>query len=305
MHITKTAIIIAGPTAVGKTSVAISVAKTFETEIISADSRQCYKELNIGVARPSADELAQMPHHFIATHSITEKVTAAVFEQYALQKLHELFKKFDVVVVTGGTGLYLKALCDGLDQIPDVPDVLHQQIISGYKQNGLAWLQQQVQELDPAFYARGETANPQRLIRALEVYKATGKSIEEFKRNEKAARDFKVMKTALHLPKEELHRNINTRVDAMMTNGLLEEVQGLRSYKDSNALQTVGYKELFDYFDGKWSKQEAVDAIKQHTRQYAKRQLTWFRKDAGYTWLLPEAGTVMGYLKTCLLMNKA
>lgn len=298
MSAQKTVVVIAGPTAVGKTAVAIDVAKQLGTEIISADSRQCYKELNIGVARPSAEELDLVKHHFIATHSITETVTAAVFEQYALQTAYGLFKKFDTVVMTGGTGLYLKAFCEGLDAIPDVPQALHQQVMDDYKKWGLGWLQQQVRDLDPLFYARGEIQNPQRLMRALEVYKATGTSIETFKRGEKATRDFRIVKTALQLPKETLHHNINTRVDAMVKNGLLEEVQSLLSYQHLNALQTVGYKELLPYFKGDVQKEDAIEAIKKHTRHYAKRQRTWFRNDTDYHWFLPDSSALMAFLKS-------
>ena len=296
MAFSKTVIVIAGPTAVGKTAVAVAVAKRLGTEIISADSRQCYKELDIGVARPSGEELAQVSHHFIATHSITEKVTAVVFEQYALKKAYELFKKFDTVVLTGGTGLYIKAFCEGLDAIPEVPAEVHQEVIDAYQQYGLAWLQQQVRQLDPLFYKHGEIQNPQRLMRALEVYKATGISIEEFKKGNKQSREFNIIKIALDLPKEMLHRNINTRVDAMIDKGLIAEVSSLISYKHLNALQTVGYKEIFAYLDGTSTKAEAIELIKKNTRQYAKRQLTWFRKDLDYTWFPPDAAAVLRFL---------
>jgi tRNA dimethylallyltransferase len=296
----KTVIIIAGPTAVGKTGVAIAVAKALGTEIISADSRQCYKELNIGVARPSAEELAQVPHYFIASHSITEKVTAATFEQFALKTVHGFFKKLDVVVLTGGTGLYLKAFCEGLDAIPEVPDAIHQQVIHDYQQQGLVWLQQQVQQLDPLFYTQGEIHNPQRLMRALEVVLATGNSIETFKRGAATARDFKIIKIGLQLPKDELHRNINTRVEGMFKAGLLAEVNGLLPFRHLNALQTVGYTELFNFLDGNITEAEAIEQIKQHTRQYAKRQLTWFRKDASFTWLRPDAVEVLQFLQNQL-----
>lgn len=297
MKFPKTVLIIAGPTAVGKTAVALEVAKQLQTEIISADSRQCYNELKIGVAQPSDEELAQVPHHFIASHSITEKVTAAVFEQYALEKVHALFKKLDVVVMTGGTGLYLKAFCEGLDVIPEVPAAVHLQVVNDYQQKGLAWLQEQVQALDPLFYARGEIQNPQRLMRALEVYQATGCSIETYKTGSKASRSFNIIKTALHLPKAELHRNINARVDAMVANGLVAEVASLLLYKHLNALQTVGYKEIFDCLDEKCSLEAAIEAIKKNTRLYAKRQLTWFRKDVAYNWLPPDADQVLHFLK--------
>lgn len=281
----KTVIIVAGPTAVGKTAVAIELAKALETEIISADSRQCYKELNIGVARPSEAELAAVPHHFIASHSIHEKINASVFEQYTLEKAGEIFKRQNVVVMVGGTGLYIKAFCEGMDEVPEVPELVRQEIIADYNKNGLPWLQQQVQVLDPEFYEKGEVQNPQRLMRALEVFKATGNSILSFRKGKKAEREFNVIKIALELPKEQLHHNINTRVDKMLEAGLLEEIRSLVPYQHLNALQTVGYKEPFDYFNGVIGLPDAVQLIKKNTRQYAKRQMTWFRKDEAYHWL--------------------
>lgn len=292
----KTVVVIAGPTAVGKTSVGIAVAKHFETEIISADSRQCFKELRIGVARPSAEELAQVPHHFIASHSIQQKVTAATFEEYALEKAQQVFLKSDVAVMVGGTGLYLKAFCDGMDEIPEVPEAIHQEVIASYQQWGLSWLQEEIKEQDPRFWQEGEIQNPQRMMRALEVVRATGRSILDFRKGKKKQRDFSVIKLAMDLPKEQLHRNINHRVDQMMEEGLVEEVRSLLPYKHLNALQTVGYKEIFSYFEGSSTVQQATDAIKQNTRQYAKRQLTWFRKDGEYHWLSPVHETVIPFL---------
>jgi tRNA dimethylallyltransferase len=298
----KTVIIIAGPTAVGKTSIAIEVAQHFQTQIISADSRQCYKELNIGVARPSKEELAAVNHYFVASHSIHEKVNAVNFEKYALEKAEHIFQQNDVAVMVGGTGLYIKAFIEGMDEIPEVPEELHQAIILAYQQNGMEWLQQQVQQNDPEFYKVGEIQNPQRLMRALEVVKATGKSILSFRKGEKAQRDFDVIKIAFQLPKEDLHRNINTRVDKMMGQGLVEEVRSLIPYQHLNALQTVGYKELFDHFNGETTLVEATELIKRNTRQYAKRQLTWFRKDPEYRWLLPVRADVIKYIgETCRL----
>lgn len=284
---TKTVIVIAGPTAVGKTSVALQLAKHFNTAIISADSRQCFKELNIGVARPSAEELWEVKHYFIASHSIHETVTAAGFEQYALQKNQELFQQHDVVIMVGGTGLYIKAFCEGLDSIPEIDPAIRQSIITAYEEKGIGWLQEQLHAKDPAFAAAGEMQNPQRMMRALEVKESTGQSILSFRKGEKAQRDFKIIKIGLELPKEELQRNIHSRVDQMMQAGLLEEVKQLLPYKQLNALQTVGYAELFDYFDGKWTLEEAVERIKINTRQYAKRQLTWFRKDKEIQWFAP------------------
>ncbi len=214
-------------------------------------------------------------------------MNAATFEQYALQKTNELFQKHDVVVMVGGTGLYIKAFCEGLDTIPAIDPAIRENIIKSYEEKGLIWLQQQVQQKDPAFYASGEIQNPQRMMRALEVIASTGQSILSFRKNEKTERPFNIIKIGLELPKEELHRNIHTRVDAMMEAGLLEEVKQLAEYKNLNALQTVGYKELFDYLDGNLSLTEAVERIKINTRQYAKRQMTWFKKDAEIKWFAP------------------
>lgn len=293
----KTVIIIAGPTAVGKTAAGIAVANHFGAEIISADSRQCFKELRIGVARPSADELAQVPHHFIASHSIHQKVTAATFEAYALEKAAQLFQTNNVVVMVGGTGLYIKAFCEGMDEIPEVPEAIHQEVVTKYQQQGLTWLQEEMQKADPRFWQEGETQNPQRMMRALEVAKATGRSIFDFQKGEKKQREFSVIKLAIDRPKEQLHHNINHRVDAMMEEGLVEEVKSLLPYKHLNALQTVGYKEVFSYLDGTMTLQQATDAIKQATRQYAKRQLTWFRKDKEYHWLPPEPAVILPFLE--------
>jgi tRNA dimethylallyltransferase len=285
--VNKTVIIIAGPTAVGKTSFAIKKAKENKTEVISADSRQCFKELNIGVARPTPEELAEVKHHFIASHSIHDTVDAAVFEQYALEKTKALFKDHDTVVMTGGTGLYIKAFCEGMDEIPEVPQAIREKVGNEYKEKGMDWLQSEIGKKDPLFYQEGEIKNPQRILRALEVMEATGKSILSFRKGEKAKRDFNIIKIGLELPKEELHRNINARVDAMMKNGLLEEARSLLPFKHLNALRTVGYAELFDYLDGKLTLDTAVEEIGKNTRQYAKRQLTWFKKDKAFQWQSP------------------
>ena len=294
----KTVIIIAGPTAVGKTAVAIEVAKHFKTEIISADSRQCFKEMSIGVARPSIEELQQVPHHFIASHTIQDEVTAATFEQYALQKVKELFHQHDTVVMTGGTGLYIKAFCEGLDEIPGIPSQVRDTIIAKYKEDGLTWLQREIKIKDPAYYQSGEIQNPQRMMRALEVIEATGNSILHFQKKKKVTRDFVIKKLGLELPKEELRQHINTRVDQMMQAGLLDEVNNLLPFKQLNALQTVGYAELFDYLDNKISLNKAVDEIKIHTRQYAKRQMTWFKKDKELEWFSPfDISVILKFLK--------
>ena len=283
----KTVIIVCGPTAVGKTSVAILLARHFNTEIISADSRQCFKELRIGVARPSEDQLAETRHHFIASHSVKDDINAAFFEQYALRKVNELFKRHDVVVMVGGTGLYIRAFCDGLDEIPAIDESIREKIIADYERNGLLWLQAEIQQKDPAFFVTGEIQNPQRIMRALEVMESTGQSILDFRKNKKVEREFAVIKLGLEVTKEELHRNINTRVDEMIAEGLVEEVRSLMPLRQLNALQTVGYSEIFESIDGNISLDTAIEEIKKNTRQYAKRQLTWFRKDKEIKWFTP------------------
>lgn len=287
-----TVILIAGPTAVGKTAFAISLAQQFNTEIISADSRQCYKEMKIGVARPSAEELALVKHHFIASHSVTEDLNAGSFEKYALAAADEIFQKNKVAVMVGGTGLYIKAFCEGIDPMPVVPDEVRKQVTDGYAQKGLIWLQKELQQKDPAFWQVAEQQNPQRLMRALEVLYATGQSIMVYRTAKKVERPFKVIKIGLELPKEILHERIHSRVDQMMKDGLLEEVRSLFPYRSHNALQTVGYREIFEQLDGKVNPEEAITHIKTNTRQYAKRQLTWFKKDAEIEWISPAAENI-------------
>jgi tRNA dimethylallyltransferase len=281
----KTVIIVCGPTAVGKTSMAITLAKHFHAEIISVDSRQCFKELKIGVARPSDEELKEIPHHFIAAYSIKENINAAFFEKFALQKTEELFKTHDIVIVVGGTGLYIKAFCEGLDEIPPIDETIRKNIINEYELHGLTWLQEQMKIKDPEFHKVGEIQNPQRSMRALEVIESTGRSILSFRKNKKTERPFNIIKIGLELPKEELHANINSRVEKMLLDGLVEEVSSLKGYRDVNALQTVGYSEIFEHLDGNMSLKAAIEEIKKNTRQYAKRQMTWFKKDKEITWV--------------------
>jgi len=281
----KTVLIIAGPTAAGKTFVAIELAKKFQTEIISADSRQCFKELNIGVARPSEMELQTVKHYFIASHSIHDPVNAGSFEQYALKKVNEIFQAHNVAIMVGGTGLYIKAFCEGMDEMPGVPAEVRKSIMMNYERNGLEWLQRETQKKDPAFYKTGEIQNPQRLMRALEIAEATGQSILEFRKGKAVQRDFTIVKIGLELPKGELHKNINTRVERMIEAGLVEEVKRLLPNKHLNALQTVAYSEIFDYIDGKTSLKDAIELINKNTRQYEKRQVTWFKKDKDINWI--------------------
>ncbi len=294
----KIAIVIAGPTGIGKTQTAIHLSRALKSApIISADSRQCYKEMNIGVARPSADELLQAPHYFVASHSVTDIVNAGVFEQYALQLATEFFKTHNYIIVCGGTGLYIDAFCNGLDEVPPTNEAIREKLNRLYNHNGLAWLQQEVSVKDPLFFASGEIKNPHRLLRALEVMESTGKSITQYRTNIQQSRPFQVIKFCLQLPRAVLYERINTRVNKMMEQGLLNEVQQLLPYRHLKALNTVGYAELFNYLDNNISLQQAVDKIKQHTRNYAKRQITWFNKDK-YIPVQPEdMSFILGQIK--------
>lgn len=283
-----TCIIICGPTASGKTAAAIHLARKYNTEIISVDSRQCFRELKIGVARPSEKELNEVKHHFIATHSIFDNVNAATFESYALSVAEHLFQKHRVIVMAGGTGLYIKAFCEGLDAIPEIDPEIRDRIIAAYEEYGLLWLQDEVRQKDPDFFEIGEIHNPQRMMRALEVKESTGQSIISFRKNKKIKRNFNIVKIGMELEKEILHQHIHKRVDAMIENGLVNEVKSLVKYRELNALQTVGYNEIFKYLDGQYELQEAIEEIKKNTRQYAKRQMTWFKKDNEINWLKPN-----------------
>jgi tRNA dimethylallyltransferase len=280
-----TVIIIVGPTAAGKTAAAVRIARQLKTTIISADSRQCYRELNIGVAKPSKEELQAVHHYFIDSHSIEAEVNAATFEQLALGYADEIFRKSPYAVMVGGTGLYIRAFTDGLDSIPPVDQAIRSRIRLDYEEHGLSWLQEEIKKYDPAFAEQGEMQNPQRVMRALEVRLSTGQSILAFRSREKRGRPFAVKTVGIQLPKDQLHKRINHRVDEMIAAGLLEEVRGLVRWRNHNALQTVGYKELFEHLDGRLTLDQAVEAIKINTRQYAKRQMTWFRRDLSVRWI--------------------
>jgi tRNA dimethylallyltransferase len=280
----KTCIVIVGPTAVGKTNIAIQLAQHFSTDIISADSRQCFKELNIGVAKPTPEELKLVKHYFINSHSIQEEMNTAIFEQYALKSINEIFKTKDVAIMVGGTGLYVKTFCHGIDEVPKVSPEIKEKVIADYEWEGLEWLQKEVEKIDPLYYAKGENKNPTRLMRALEVKLSTGKSILDFQTHNRKKRDFNIIKIGLDMPREVLYDRINARVNVMMQDGLEEEAKSLEQYKKLNALQTVGYRELFSYLEDDISLEYAVQMIKQNTRNYAKRQLTWFKADEQVQW---------------------
>jgi tRNA dimethylallyltransferase len=292
-----TCIIIAGPTAVGKTALAIQLAQHFNTCIISADSRQCFKELSIGVAKPSRQQLQTVKHYFINSHHINQEINAALFEQYALTTIQEVFQHHKTVIMVGGTGLYIKAFCEGMDDVPSIPENIRNGIIAEYEQKGLQWLQNEVKQKDSEYFEKGETANPQRLIRALEVKLHTGESIRYFQKGKKITRPFNIIKIGLELPRAILYDRINNRVDEMMREGLLNEVKALLPYQHLNALQTVGYQELFQHFNGNISLAKAVEDIKKNTRHYAKRQLTWFKKDDAIHWFSPlDINDILAFL---------
>ncbi len=273
-----------GPTAVGKTAFAISLAKLLNTEIVSADARQCYQEMNIGVARPSLDELGQVTHHFICSHSIHDQVNASVFEQYALGKVNTLLETMESVVLVGGTGLYIKAFCEGLDLIPPIDPAIRAGIIQQYEKLGLRWLQKEVSVKDPAYWTKGEQQNPQRLMRALEVKLGTQASILSFQQKNKTIRPFNIVKIGIEMPRELLYDRINQRVLNMVEQGLEQEVRSLSPFSDLNALQTVGYSEWLPFFNNEISRDRAIELIQQNTRHYAKRQMTWFKKDPEINW---------------------
>lgn len=280
----KTLIVIAGPTAIGKTALAIQLAQYFNTAIISADSRQFFKEMAIGTAKPTPRELAAAKHYFINSHSVTQPFSVGDFETQGLTLLNELFKKHRVVILVGGSGLYVKAITDGFDDIPNADEAIREKLNHKFKEQGLPYLLDKLKTADPDYYAEVDINNPQRVIRALEVFESTGQPFSSFRKSKKNIRPFTVIKIALNMPREQLYNRINQRVDLMMQDGLWDEVKSLLSYRDLNALNTVGYAELFNYLDGKITLEKAVDQIKQNTRRFAKRQLTWFRKDKDFHW---------------------
>ena len=284
----KTLIVIAGPTASSKTAYSIELAKKLNTVILSADSRQFYKEMSIGTAAPTEEELSQVKHYFVHHISIEDKYDVADYERDALQLLDELFKTHDSVIMTGGSGLFIDAVCNGIDAMPDVRSVIREKVQKLYDEGGLKALQDEVQRLDPDYYAIVDQLNPRRLQRALEVCYQTGQTFSSFRSGNAVQRDFDIKKYALLWDRQALIDRIDRRVDMMMEQGLLEEAKVLYPKRHLNALNTVGYKELFAYFDGQCTLEEAVEQIKIHTRQYAKRQMTWLRKDTSYQWVIPE-----------------
>ncbi|MCF8453022.1 MAG: tRNA (adenosine(37)-N6)-dimethylallyltransferase MiaA [Pedobacter sp.] len=293
----KTLIVIAGPTAAGKTVLAIQIAKHFNTEIISADSRQFYREMSIGTAKPSKEELESVRHHLIDSHSIHDSFSVGDFEKEVINLLKELFKSHDQVVLVGGSGLFINAVCNGFDELPVASEETRKKLNKLLDEKGIEHLQEKLKKADPVYYAEVDIHNPQRLIRALEVFETSGKPFSSFRTNIPKKRNFNIIKLAISPNREKLYEQINLRVDQMLENGLLEEVEGLKEHRHLNALNTVGYSEVFEYFDGKLSEEEAIDKIKQNTRRFAKRQLTWFKKSEDIHWFDPQgSGSILNYL---------
>ncbi len=281
---TNTLITIVGPTAIGKTALSIKLAKHFDCEIVSCDSRQFYKEMSIGTAVPDTDELAAASHYFIQNRSIFENYSVGQFERDALEKLSVLFEKNPIQIMVGGSGLYVDAVIKGLDHFPDVAPTIRKSLNEALQEKGIEYLQSKLKELDIESFNRIAIDNPHRLIRALEICIGTGQTYSSFKNKPKTARNFKSIKIGLTAERETLYHRINKRVDIMIENGLLEEAKALHPHKDLNALQTVGYRELFEYFEGNYTKEFAISEIKKNTRRFAKRQGTWFRKDTNIIW---------------------
>lgn len=272
-------IVIEGPTASGKTDFAINLAQFYNTEIISADSRQIYKELNIGTAKPNETQLKAVKHHFINHCSIHDNFNAGMFEMQSINLLNELFKKYKIVIAAGGTGLYINALCYGLDKLPKANQKLREELMAEFDKYGVTKLYNILENIDPLGCKQIDSKNPNRIIRAIELVNATGKSISELKTGIKSLRDFKIVKILMKTDRQKLYSGINKRVDFMIENGLENECRNLYNFRNLNALKTVGYTEMFDYFDGKYTLTQAIDKIKQHTRNYAKRQITWFNNE--------------------------
>lgn len=287
----KLLIVVAGPTAVGKTSLCVRLAHDLQTDVVSADSRQLYRELNVGTAKPTPDEMQGIRHHFIDSHSILEPVSAGQYEREALAVLADLFREKDCVILSGGTGLYLNAVCFGLDDVPQADPALRTELTNRLETEGLEPLQQQLRELDPVYAENADLQNTQRVIRALEVILSSGKPYSSFRRQESAGpvmRPFRTVFIALDRPRDELYDRIDQRMDEMLAHGLVDEARSLLPYRHLTALQTVGYKEVFGYLDGEYDAEEMVRLLKRNSRRYAKRQLTWFRHQGDYQWFGAE-----------------
>ena len=288
MSSAKTLIVITGPTAVGKTQLCLDIARHFDIPIINADSRQIYKELSIGTAKPSAEELQQVKHYFVGSLSLQDYYSASLFESQVISLLDTLFQQSDYVLMAGGSMMYIDAVCDGIDDIPTIDDETRATMKRRLAEEGLQKLCEELQRLDPEYYEIVDRQNPKRVVHALEICTMTGRTYTSFRKRNKKERPFRIVKIGLNREREELYHRINARVDAMMQQGLLKEAESVYLLRDLNALNTVGYKELFEYFNGRWSLDEAVERIKGNTRRYARKQLTWYKKDPLIRWFHPD-----------------
>jgi tRNA dimethylallyltransferase len=284
----KTLIVIVGPTASGKTALAIELAKKFKTKIISADSRQFFKEIPIGTAAPTKEQLKEVSHYFIGNLSITDSYNVSQFEKDALQLLDKEWKNHDQLIMVGGSGLYVNAVCKGIDDLPDPDKELRKRLNEFYERDGIEAIQLKLKELDPEYYKKVDVNNPKRLLRAIEVCLQTGNTYTSLRKNKPKKRDFQIIKLGLEIERNKLNERINKRTDEMMKSGWLVEARTVYPYRQLNALNTVGFKELFAYFDGKMTFKDATEKIKTNTRRFAKRQMTWFKKDAGISWFNPK-----------------
>ncbi|MCC8089260.1 MAG: tRNA (adenosine(37)-N6)-dimethylallyltransferase MiaA [Rikenellaceae bacterium] len=292
----KLLIVICGPTASGKTEISLELARRLNTEIISCDSRQFYREIPIGTAAPDRETTATIPHHFVGNKSICEEYSAGKFEKEAIPVITKLFRTKDILIMTGGSGLYIDAICNGFDDVPRSDHGIREELNEIYRQKGIEVLLEELEEVDPDYFFTVDRNNPQRIIRALEICRTTPKSYTEYRKGKKKKRPFRILKFCIDMPREILYDRINRRTEFMMDNGLIEEARSVWKYKNYNSLQTVGFKELFDYFDGATDLTTAIELIKRNTRRYAKRQMTWFRKDKDIIWI-QNIDEIIFYLK--------
>jgi tRNA dimethylallyltransferase len=284
----KTLIVITGPTAVGKTQLCLDIARHFDIPVINADSRQIYKELSIGTAKPTDAEMQGIKHYFVGTLSLHDYYSASLFEQQVLEVLEDLFKTSNYALMSGGSMMYIDAVCDGIDDIPTIDDITRETMKRRLEEEGLEKLCEELQRLDPEYYAIVDRQNPKRVVHALEICTMTGKTYTSFRKREQKQRPFKIVKIGLNRDRDELYHRINVRVDQMMQQGLLKEAENVYALREQNALNTVGYKELFNYLEGRWPLEEAVERIKGNTRRYARKQLTWYKKDPNIRWFHPD-----------------
>ncbi len=305
MNSKPTLIVLIGPTGIGKTDLSLNIAEHYNTEIISADSRQLYADLKIGTAAPTPEQLARVKHHFVGTLQLTDYYSAAQYEAEVMKKLDELFKRHNVIVLTGGSMMYVDAVCKGIDDIPTVDEETRKTLMQHYENVGLERLCAELKILDPEYYDIVDKKNPKRVIHALEICYMTGQTYTSFRTSQTKERPFNIIKVGLRREREELYARINKRVDIMMEDGLLEEAKSVYQYKDLNSLNTVGYKEMFKYLDGEWELPFAIEKIKQNSRIYSRKQVTWFKRDTDITWFHPDdTDNIMSFIEERLNADK-